>query len=72
MKNKTVKVENVHVEGLDELKKLSQDLLEQAEQLSNTIERFNQLKLIISTRNDRFIPEDNDGIKCGNPVSKNF
>ena len=46
MKNKTVKVENVHVEGLDELKKLSQDLVAQAEQLSNTIERINQLKIV--------------------------
>ncbi|KIU20641.1 hypothetical protein [Weissella cibaria] len=46
-----VQVENVYVEGLDELKKLSQDLLEQAEQLSNTIERINQLKLVVSTGN---------------------
>ncbi|MBZ5940802.1 hypothetical protein [Weissella cibaria] len=47
----SVEVRKIEVEGLDELKKLSQKLVDQAEQLSNTIERINQLKLVVSTGN---------------------
>lgn len=47
----SVEVRKIGVEGLDELKKLSQNLVDQAEQLSDTIERINQLKLVVSTGN---------------------